>query len=91
MMSEEQKEAIRNRIREDRNDLLNQSDWSQLPDNSLTEEQKKEWAQYRQQLRDIPSNVEINVPFPFSNLHRNQLYSFNFKSQSGRGPSVCRA
>lgn len=63
MMSEEQKEAIRNTIREDRNDLLNQSDWSQLPDNSLTEEQKKEWAQYRQQLRDIPSNVEIKSSY----------------------------
>lgn len=36
-----------------RNLLLQQSDWTQLPDVSLTEEQKGNWVTYRQQLRDI--------------------------------------
>lgn len=33
--------------------LLSESDWSQVPDNSLTEAQRQTWRQYRQELRDI--------------------------------------
>ena len=63
-LTEEQlKETIRNRIREDRNKLLAQSDWSQLPDNSLTAEERNEWVQYRQQLRDLPSRLKINTSY----------------------------
>ena len=63
-LTEEQiKETIRNSIRQDRNDLLAQSDWTQLPDNSLTAEQKNEWVQYRQQLRDLPSQVQIKTSY----------------------------
>ena len=59
-LTEEQiKDRIRDRIRVDRNKLLEQSDWSQLPDNSLTAEEKNEWVQYRQQLRDLPSHLKI--------------------------------
>jgi hypothetical protein len=36
-----------------RNALLNESDWSQVPDNSLTEEQREQWRQYRSELRNI--------------------------------------
>jgi hypothetical protein len=36
-----------------RNQLLSQSDWTQLVDVSLTEEQKAAWAEYRQALRDV--------------------------------------
>jgi len=39
-----------------RNLLLAQSDWTQLPDAQLTDEQKQSWATYRQALRDIPQN-----------------------------------
>lgn len=37
-----------------RNQLLNGSDWTQLPDNPLTAEKKAEWVTYRQLLRDYP-------------------------------------
>jgi hypothetical protein len=36
-----------------RNDLLSESDWSQISDNSLSEEKKQEWKDYRVQLRNI--------------------------------------
>jgi len=41
-----------------RNELLMQSDWTQLPDVQLSEEQKESWRIYRQHLRDLPENVE---------------------------------
>ena len=40
-------------IRERRNELLKETDWTQLPDNSLTVEQKQAYQEYRQALRDI--------------------------------------
>jgi hypothetical protein len=43
-------------IRAQRNFLLFQSDWTQLADASLTQEQKNAWAVYRQALRDAPSS-----------------------------------
>lgn len=54
-----------------RNSILASTDWTQLPDNNLTEEQKNIYAEYRQKLRDLPSTVEshysINWPEdPFS-------------------------
>ncbi len=30
------------------------SDWTQLPDSPLTDEEKSAWAKYRQELRDLP-------------------------------------
>lgn len=36
-----------------RNTLLKSSDWTQLPDVPLTDEQKAQWSVYRQALRDI--------------------------------------
>lgn len=44
---------IAERKRSIRNELLINSDWTQLPDAPLTAEQKQQWANYRQQLRDI--------------------------------------
>jgi hypothetical protein len=41
-------------IKRKRNDLLARSDWTQLADNTLTDEQKAEWCTYRQLLRDLP-------------------------------------
>jgi len=43
-------------IRKYRNALLTESDWTQMPDNQLTDVNKAEWAVYRQALRDVPSN-----------------------------------
>lgn len=43
-------------IRAERNQLLTQSDWTQLADAPLTQEQKNAWVVYRQALRDVPSS-----------------------------------
>lgn len=49
-----------------RKKLLYASDWTQIPNNPLTSEQQEEWATYRQELRDIPSQsgYPFNVIFP---------------------------
>jgi hypothetical protein len=46
--------------------LLNESDWSQVPDNSLTEEKRLEWRIYRETLRSITNDFEDpqDVVFP---------------------------
>lgn len=49
-------------LRTIRDYLLSQSDWTQLPDVSLTEEQKTLWAIYRQELRDLPENITDPKP-----------------------------
>jgi hypothetical protein len=41
-------------VREYRNYLLSLSDWTRLDDNSLTEEQKESWENYRKELRNVP-------------------------------------
>jgi hypothetical protein len=41
------------RLHRDR--LLADSDWTQLPDNGLSDEQRAAWATYRQELRDAPA------------------------------------
>lgn len=50
--------------------LLIDSDWTQLPDNSLSEEDKELWRQYRQKLRDIHNDhggvPPAEVPFPIT-------------------------
>jgi hypothetical protein len=43
-------------VRALRDNLLSESDWTQLSDSPLTESKKTEWATYRQTLRDIPSS-----------------------------------
>jgi hypothetical protein len=48
-----------------RNNLLLESDWTMLSDNSLTEEQKTEATTYRQALRDLPAQEGFpDVEFP---------------------------
>ena len=44
------------RMRQWRDILLAQSDWTQLPDSPLSDSVKQQWADYRQQLRDFPSD-----------------------------------
>lgn len=48
-------------IREKRNRLLFECDWTQLPDSPLSVEKREEWAIYRQELRYI-----TNYPSPDS-------------------------
>ena len=53
-------------IRQKRNLLLTNSDWTQYPDCPLNAEQKTAWTTYRQALRDLPaqSGFPLNVVFP---------------------------
>ena len=41
-------------LRAERDRRLAATDWTQLPDVPLTEEQRAAWQQYRQALRDVP-------------------------------------
>ena len=53
-------EASRNHLNEVknyRNIMLSQSDWTQGNDSPLSSSKKTEWATYRQQLRDLPANT----------------------------------
>jgi hypothetical protein len=47
---------IENVIRQTRNYLLQQSDWTQLADSPFTDQERSDWATYRQALRDILEN-----------------------------------
>jgi hypothetical protein len=49
-------------IRTRRNMLLARSDWTQLPDNTLTEQQRAQWAAYRVALRDFPDTITAPAP-----------------------------
>jgi hypothetical protein len=50
--------------RSNRNNLLKDSDWTQLPNNPLTVEKQEEWNVYRQKLRDIPKTIPYIFPEP---------------------------
>jgi len=63
------KEQISMGVRNLRSYLLQQSDWTQLPDSPLAQAQKALWVIYRQQLRDMPETfkdattiAEVTVP-----------------------------
>jgi hypothetical protein len=43
-------------MRDERNSLLAQSDWTQSADSPLSDSKKQEWANYRQALRDFPAS-----------------------------------
>ena len=45
-------------IRAQRNYLLTASDYTQLPDAPLVDEQKTAWIAYRQAIRDLPETTE---------------------------------
>ena len=45
-------------IRSQRNNLLAQSDWTDLPNAPLTAPKKAEWQTYRQELRDYPAQSD---------------------------------
>jgi hypothetical protein len=53
-------------IRRVRDELLSRCDWTQLPDATLSIEEKQAWSDYRQELRDIPQNFPLadDVVFP---------------------------
>lgn len=43
-------------VRRQRDAKLYSSDWTQLPDAPLTQQEKTDWTNYRQALRDVPQN-----------------------------------
>jgi hypothetical protein len=51
-----------------RNALLNESDWSQVSDNSLSEIQRESWRQYRQELRNITNTFTNPKDIVFPDL-----------------------
>lgn len=44
------------KLRTLRASLLSASDWTQVADSPLTDEQRAAWAEYRQALRDLPAD-----------------------------------
>jgi len=57
-------EIMKDEMREERNTLLKESDYTVLPD--FPTSNKQAWLDYRQQLRDFPSVWSVGFPFPSS-------------------------
>ncbi len=55
-------------LRAQRNILLAQSDWTQMPDSPLSQEAKSSWSEYRQKLRDFPEEVTVTSLQDFDSL-----------------------
>ncbi len=45
-------------LRGERNARLSATDWTQIPDNSLTDAERAEYTTYRQNLRDYPAQSD---------------------------------
>ena len=45
-------------LRETRNKLLAESDWTRMDDNGLDDDDREIWAIYRQELRDLPESLD---------------------------------
>jgi hypothetical protein len=56
-------------LRSFRNLKLSKSDWTQLEDTPFMEEQKHLWTIYRQELRDLPENIEDPKPLVLDENH----------------------
>lgn len=57
---------VENFIRDKRNALLVDSDWTQFNDSPLTAQKKTEWASYRTQLRDLIQNLNLDYAIGFT-------------------------
>ena len=62
----ENPEPMKEVIMRKRNNLLANSDWTQLSDSPLDEDTRSAWATYRQNLRDLTDNIDENgeVDYP---------------------------
>lgn len=49
------------KIRFRRNSCLTHCDWTQMPDNGLSDAQRQAWQVYRQQLRDIMNTIPADA------------------------------
>jgi hypothetical protein len=56
-LAEKKKQAAWIMLRHERNMLLAQSDWTQVLDAPLNQQDRESWKEYRQQLRDMPETV----------------------------------
>jgi hypothetical protein len=65
----EQSRNYWNEFRYIRNERLTESDWTQLSDNNLTEEQREQWTQYRILLRDLSDIIEDPKPLVLDENH----------------------
>ena len=54
----EASDLIFTHVRGQRDSLLRDSDWTQLPGGPLTDEQKAAWDTYRDELRDYPAQSD---------------------------------
>ena len=50
-------------VRDQRNAKLDASDWTQMPDNGMSEAARESWVDYRQALRDITTQT-LPVTWP---------------------------
>lgn len=57
IIEEPSPERLMEMVRETRNILLLQSDWTQLPDSPLDLKKIEEWKNYRKNLRDYPKSI----------------------------------
>ena len=48
-------------LRKIRNSLLNETDWTAIPDNDLSWLEKRKWRKYRKQLRNFPIDAEMQL------------------------------
>jgi hypothetical protein len=57
------------RLRDIRDELLSATDWTQLLDSDISEEDRELWKIYRQQLRDLPENIDDPKPLVLDENH----------------------
>jgi|YNPBryunderm2012_1023409.scaffolds.fasta_scaffold62590_1 hypothetical protein len=62
-------------LREERNRLLAESDWTQMPDAPLDERTRQAWREYRQALRDLPQRL---LKLPDGIYGREDIYKIEF-------------
>lgn len=62
---EKRKEIKWSEVRDSRNQLLSESDWTQFQDSPITGSSLNDWQTYRQSLRDITSQSDpYNITWP---------------------------
>ncbi|MUM77257.1 hypothetical protein GKC30_06400 [Pseudodesulfovibrio sp. F-1] len=61
--------ALARSIRAERDRLLGLSDWTQLADAPLSEDERDAWTAYRQELRDVPQQARFPGAVAWPELH----------------------
>ena len=55
-------------LRNVRDKMLSDSDWTVMPDSPLSDSKKTEWKTYRQALRDLPDGANPTLDGPHLNM-----------------------